>query len=89
MPFVSFVPRLPGMLLMPRMRRTATLLGALALFGAIQPASATTLYRCKLNGRIVYSDTDCPAHASKWASSFPASKPIHISTKRKIRKPSK
>lgn len=95
MPSVSSVPRMPGMLLSPgmlwmlHMHRIATLLAALALFGATQPASATTLYRCKLNGRIVYSDTDCPSRASKWATSFPASKPIHISTKRKTRKLSK
>ena len=86
---VTPVPRSRGVLLMPYMRRIATLLGALALFGATQPASATTLYRCKLNGRIVYSDTDCPARASAWATSFPASKPIRISTKRKSNKSSK
>ena len=86
MPSVFFPLRMHRML---RVHRMVTLLGALALLGATQPADATTLYRCKLNGRIVYSDTDCPAHANQWASSFPASKPIHISTKRKARKSSK
>ena len=27
---------------------------------ALPPAAATTLYKCKLDGKTVFSDTDCP-----------------------------
>ncbi len=56
-------------------------LAALLLAGVCLPASATTLVRCKINHKIVYSDTDCPADTCSRRSAFggmPASKPITI-----------
>ena len=50
-------------------------LGSLCL-----PAGATTLVRCQINHKIVYSDSDCPADAS-WRSGvarMPTSRPITI-----------
>ena len=51
------------------------------------PTGATTLVRCKVNHKIVYSDTDCPAeNNSNRRSGFagmPASKPITIRYPRK------
>lgn len=70
----------------------ASLLGALLsgvlLAAFCMPASATTLLRCKLNHKIVYSDTDCPADASgnrttSRLTNWPASKPVTIRYPRK------
>ena len=49
------------------------------------PGAATTLVRCKIDKKVVYSDTDC-ADKGKARSAFspsPASKPITIRFPRK------
>lgn len=62
------------------------LLSALLLAGLCLPASATTLVRCKIDHKIVYSDTDCPTKTSSSRrnafSGMPTSKPITIRYRR-------
>ena len=50
-------------------------LGSLCL-----PAGTTTLVRCQINHKIVYSDSDCPADASRRSgfAGMPTSRPITI-----------
>lgn len=64
-----------------------TALTCLALGALYLPASATTLVRCKVNHKIVYSDTDCPADGNAGKRSafggMPTSKPITIRFPRK------
>ena len=61
-------------------------LTGLVLAGLCLPASATTLVRCKIDHKIVYSDTDCPSDASSSRrsafSSMPTSKQITIRYRR-------
>ena len=61
-------------------------LASLLLAPLCQPASATTLVRCRINDKTIYSDTDCPNDAnSNRRSGFhgmPTSKPITIRTRR-------
>lgn len=65
----------------PSLLRTA--LACVLLGGLCMPAGATTLVRCKINHKIVYSDTDCPAEGSSSSrrsgfGGMPLSKPITI-----------
>lgn len=53
--------------------RTVTL--AVALVLPCMQASAMTLYKCRIEGRIVYSDTDCPRMVRIKKSSAGAAKP--------------
>ena len=73
----------------PRPATPVLLIGALSglLFaGLCLPASATTLVRCKIDHKIVYSDTDCPTKTSSSRrsafSGMPTSKPITIRYRR-------
>ncbi len=55
---------------------------AVALIAICLPATATTLVRCKIDKKIVYSDTECPGiekdrNGSYFMSQKP-SRPIHI-----------
>lgn len=52
------------------------------LVTASGPAIGTTLVRCKIDGRTIYSDTDCPRNM-RLKNDFPTSKPIRISRKSK------
>ena len=64
----------------------AALLACIVLGGVPVPAHSTTLTRCKIDHRIVYSDTDCPRDGSSGhisSSRLPASKPITIRYPRK------
>lgn len=62
----------------------ALLLAAAAWMAALAPApvQATTLVRCKVDGKTVFSDTDCP-RSTRLKNDLPASKPIKISRKTK------
>ena len=66
-------------MLIPTTARTCLLTG---LFLLCLPAAATTLVRCRIDGKVVYSDTDCPDNARRHGASSTAgtraSKPIHI-----------
>ena len=44
------------------------------------PAQGMTLVRCKIDGKTVFSDTDCP-RATRSKNAFPVSKPIRIGKK--------
>jgi hypothetical protein len=66
----------------PRLRLTMILAALLALPAALLLAAATpahgmTLVRCKVDGKTVYSDTDCP-RSTRLKNDLPASKPIRI-----------
>ena len=54
-------PTAPRRRILPLLLRSG--LACLLFGGLCLPAGATTLVRCKINHKIVYSDTDCPANA--------------------------
>ncbi len=68
--------------LLGRLSRTPAILLAMTACLAIIPAQAQaiTLVRCKIDGKTVYSDTDCP-RSTRLKNALPASKPIRISRK--------
>lgn len=83
----------------PRTSRSVTsslsaikfLLPALLLAATCLPSAALTLVKCKVDGKTVYSDTECP-HDGRSAnkartrtdfSSGPASRPVRVSLPRK------
>lgn len=45
---------------------------AIGLAAACLPGAATTLYKCKLDGKTVFSDTDCPRQVRIKKSAKPA-----------------
>lgn len=65
--------------------RSGSLAACLLIACTAQTAMATTLVRCKIDRKIVYSDTDCPAdaRARKASGRSTASKPIRIKSSSK------
>jgi len=67
------------------------LLSAMLLAVTCLPAAAITLIKCKVDGKTVYSDTECPndgrsadkARTRTDFSSGPASRPVRVSLPRK------
>ena len=67
------------------------LMAAILLATTCLPAAAITLIKCKVEGKIVYSDTECPndgrsankARTRTDFSSGPASRPVRVSLPRK------
>lgn len=56
-------------------------IACLLILSVCLPAAATTLVKCKIGKKTVWSDTDCPDDAQRRKngfSSFPASKTIRI-----------
>ena len=79
-------PTAPRRRILPLLLRSG--LACLLFGGLCLPAGATTLVRCKINHKIVYSDTDCPAgnnnnNRRSGFAGMPTSKPITIRYPRK------
>jgi hypothetical protein len=71
----------PPFAIHPQLRAFCHAVICLAILTICPPSSATTLVKCKIGKKTVYSDTECPdnaQHRTNGMSSFPASKTIRI-----------